>query len=83
MLVQYRERVGAMLQWAARMQRERGIPVGWLAPTPYPLNEGNIGRYGVGQANAEQTNCPPKDWPTVVTCTTSRPTTSRVDWDAS
>ena len=62
MLDQYRERVGAMLQWAARMQRERGIPVGWLASTPYPLNEGNIGRYGVGQANAEQTNCPPKDW---------------------
>ena len=62
MLGQYRERVGAMMQWAAQMQAKLRIPVGWLAHTPYPLNEGNIGRYGVGQALAEQTNCPPKDW---------------------
>ena len=62
MLGQYRERVGAMMQWAAQMQAKLRIPVGWLAHTPYPLNEGNIGRYGVGQTLAEQTNCPPKDW---------------------
>lgn len=50
-LHEYRARLKGVMRWAAHIQGEQGIPVGWALTEPFPL-------YG----KAWQGRCPPEDW---------------------